>query len=197
MLGALLAFFAGGRFEDLIRHFLVPLPLSASASAAFVSFFSAISQGLAAAVASFSIYALSVSLQKHKQVEGEGERQGDETAAQSRAPLAPLLLRSRVPGSILGSVALVVVVVAYMLKQGTDVRHFYLIGMSLLGLAAMAVIAAVAFAVVLGPASKSTRRQPQGNVGIRIGVCVLHAGGVAAFICGAAVLLSYALSIFR
>lgn len=188
MLGAALTFLAGSQFDRLIKHFAVPLPLNAGSSAAFVGFFSVISQSLAAVVALFSIYALAVSLQKREDLE---------ETAQPGPPLAPLLVRSQYPCAVLGAAAAIAVVVAYMLKQGTDLRHFYLIGMSLLGLGAMVVIGAVAFAVVHGPVKKSSRPQAQTRFGMRIGVSLLQAGGVAAVICCLTVLLSYLLAIFR
>lgn len=186
MLGAALTFLAGSQFDSLIKHFAVPLPLNAAA--AFVGFFSVISQSLAAVVALFSIYALAVSLQKREDLE---------ETAQPGPPLAPLLVRSQYPCAVLGAAAAIAVVVAYMLKQGTDLRHFYLIGMSLLGLGAMFVIGAVAFAVVHGPVKKSSRPQAQSQIGMRIGVSLLQALGVAAVICCLTVLLSYLLAIFR
>lgn len=188
MLGAVFAFLAGAQFESLIKHFAVPLPLNAGSPAAFVGFFSAIGQSLSAVVALFSTYALAVSLQKREDLE---------ETAQSEPPLASLLVRSQYPCAVLGAVAVVALVVAYMLKQGTDLRHFYLIGMSLLGLAAMFVIGAVAFAVVHGPVKKSSRPPAQTHLGMRIGVSLLQAGGVAAVICCLTVLLSYLLAIFR
>lgn len=189
MVGALLTFVAGSRFEDVIKHVAVPLPPAEVAAAAFVSFFSMIGQGLAAAVALFSVYALSVSLQKQN---------SEQETVPPRPPLALLLVRSQYPCMVLGSVALIAVMVAYMLKQGTDVRHFYLLGMSLLGLAVMFVIGTVAFAVVLGPSAKaSQKQQQQPKLGIRMGVCLLQASGACATICCLTALLSYGLSIFR
>lgn len=96
---------------------------------------------------------------------------------EGQIPLSKLFIGSRIPCIALGVAALVGGLVSYMVKQGSDTRHLYVLGIAVLGVTAMSALAALGFALLHGPSKPASRSIKQQGSGVHFGLCALQVIG--------------------
>jgi hypothetical protein len=186
LFSAVLAALLAPHLSTALNYLSLPFSLDFAGARAFWHWFIVLSQLLAAAVTLMCIDALWLFPQRNPQQSKEQRQQKPEQEQQSgqgqppRNPLAPFFLQSQYPCLILGGIILTCVVVAYLVRQGYDMRHLYLLGTAALGVAVVFAVAAFGFALTFGP-SKSSSSFRQAGAGPLVGLCLLQAlGGAAA-----------------